>query len=155
MMTVCRRYARDQREAEDMLQESFIRIFAYIGQYRFEGSFEGWIRRIVINAALNILQKHRIRFADADPSGERFAGMVVDADAITKISTDELLNLISHLPDGYRLIFNLHVIEGYDHNEIARLLNISPPTSRSQLSKARALLRTQIENLQKMPEKYV
>jgi RNA polymerase sigma-70 factor (ECF subfamily) len=155
MMTVCRRYARDQKEAEDILQESFIRIFDYIGQYRFEGSFEGWVRRIVVNAALNLLQRRRVKFVDTGPGMESIAAAAtVDAEVITKLSTEELLKLIGHLPDGYRLVFNLYVIEGYDHNEIARMLNISAVTSRTQLLKARHLLRTQIENLQKMPEKY-
>lgn len=153
MMTVCLRYAHDRKEAEDMLQEAFIRIFARIGQYRFEGSLEGWVRRVVVNVALNILQKRKIRFVATEAEME--ANATVDAAAVSKLGTDDLLKLINQLPDGYRLVFNLYVIEGYDHNEIARMLKISPVTSRTQLLKARTLLKTQIENLQKMPEKYV
>lgn len=151
-MTVCRRYACDQKEAEDILQESFIRVFAFIDQYRFEGSFEGWLRRIVVNTALRILQKKKIRFSAISDQDD--TGPSVNATALSKLDTEDLLWLIGSLPDGYRIVFNLYAIEGYDHNEIARLLNISPGTSRSQLSKARNLLRTQIENLQKMSGKY-
>src|ERR1700754_3407056 len=131
MMTVCRRYSRDQKEAEDILQESFIRIFKYIHQYRFEGSFEGWIRRIVVNTALQILQKKKIRFIELNDSLD--AAPVIDAEAITNLETEELLKLISNLPEGYRIVFNLYVLEGYDHNDIAEMLKINAGTSRSQL----------------------
>ena len=126
MLTVCRRYACDQSEAEDILQDAFIKVFTHLDQYRFEGSLEGWIRRIVVHCALKALQKKRIRFPDiaveteALPSG--------DAGALSAMSAAELLKLISALPDGYRIVFNLYVIEGYDHNEIAALLDISPAT---------------------------
>jgi RNA polymerase sigma factor (sigma-70 family) len=151
MMTVCRRYSCDQDEAEDMLQESFIRVFQYIDQYRFEGSLEGWIRRIVVHTALRILQKKKFHFTDID---EDLEVQSMDSDAVSNLGTEELLKLISGLPDGYRIVFNLYVLEGYDHNEIAGMLDISPVTSRSQLSKARKLLKTQIENLQKIPKEY-
>lgn len=152
MMTVCRRYSCDQKEAEDMLQESFIRIFQNIAQFRFEGSLEGWIRRIVVHTALRILQKKKIHFSDMGESVEHAQSM--DSDAVSNLGTEELLKLISSLPDGYRIVFNLYVLEGYDHNEIAGMLKISSATSRSQLLKARKLLKTQIENLHKIPTRY-
>jgi len=152
MMTVCRRYAGDQTEAEDILQEAFIRVFNNIGQYRFEGSLEGWIRRIVIHTALRILQKKKIRFAEINDSMDvEHTGNV---DGIAALGAEELLKLISALPDGYRIVFNLYVLEGYDHNEIASMLDINSATSRSQLSKARKVLQTQIENLTKLPKRY-
>lgn len=151
-MTVCRRYAGDPTEAEDMLQESFIRIFSNIAQYRFDGSLEGWIRRIVINTALRILQKKKLRFSDIDEELDLQQSMTVDA--FTALSAEELLKLISGLPDGYRIVFNLYVLEGYDHNEIATMLDINASTSRSQLAKARKVLQTQIENLAKLPKRY-
>ena len=151
-MTVCLRYACDQAEAEDMLQESFIKIFSHIGQYRFEGPLEGWIRRIVVNTALRILQKKKIEFAAIDEDLDLTQTMNVDA--IASLSAGELLKLISGLPDGYRVVFNLNVLEGYDHNETAQMLEITAATSRSQLLKARKMLQTQIENLQKLPKKY-
>jgi RNA polymerase sigma factor (sigma-70 family) len=152
MMTVCRRYACDQTEAEDMLQESFIRIFSNIGQYRFEGSLEGWIRRIVIHTALRILQKKKIRFLEINEDADIEQSTSVDG--VAALSAEELLKLISALPDGYRIVFNLYVLEGYDHNEIAEMLSINAATSRSQLSKARKVLQTQIENLTKLPKRY-
>jgi RNA polymerase sigma factor (sigma-70 family) len=152
MMTVCRRYACDQTEAEDMLQEAFIKVFTNIGQYRFEGSLEGWIRRIVVHTALRILQKKKVRFVEINEDLE--SAQSVNADALTTLSAEELLKLIGALPDGYRIVFNLYVLEGYDHNEIAAMLEIGAATSRSQLSKARKLLQTQIENLKKLPKRY-
>jgi RNA polymerase sigma factor (sigma-70 family) len=152
MMTVCRRYANDQTEAEDMLQESFIRVFSNIAQYRFEGSLEGWIRRIVIHTALRVLQKKKIRFAEINDDLDVEQSMSVDG--VATLSAEELLKLISALPEGYRIVFNLYVLEGYDHNEIATMLDINAATSRSQLSKARKVLQTQIENLTKLPKRY-
>jgi RNA polymerase sigma-70 factor (ECF subfamily) len=152
MMSVCRRYAKDQKEAEDMLQESFIRVFSHFGQYRSEGSLEGWIRRIVVRTCLRLIQKSKIRFLDIDENRE--TAPFIAAEVLSNLDTEDLLKLISGLPNGYRLIFNLYVLEGYDHNEIAALLNITAGTSRSQLSKARNLLKIQIENLQKLPNKY-
>ena len=151
-MTVCRRYACDQAEAEDMLQEAFIKVFASLGQYRFEGPFEGWIRRITVHTALRILQKKRIWFTDIAKEAETLPS--ADIDVLAALSTGELLNLIAALPDGYRAVFNLYVIEGYDHNEIAGLLEISPATSRSQLLKARRTLRAQIEKTKRLPKNY-
>jgi RNA polymerase sigma factor (sigma-70 family) len=152
MMTVCRRYSCDHKEAEDMLQESFIRIFASIDQYRFEGSLEGWIRRIVIHTAIRMIQRKKVHFADL--AEDLQDTHVVEAEALTNLSAEELLDLISKLPDGYRTVFNLYVIEGYDHKEIAAMLEITPATSRSQLLKARLLLQTRINKLKKIPENY-
>lgn len=135
-----------------MLQESFIRVFGNIGQYRFEGSLEGWVRRIVIHTALRILQKKKIRFAEINEEVDIEQSMSVDG--VAALGAEELLKLISALPDGYRIVFNLYVLEGYDHNEIAAMLEINAATSRSQLSKARKVLQTQIENLTKLPKRY-
>lgn len=151
-MTVCRRYSRDQKEAEDILQESFIKVFKSIGQYRFEGPLEGWIRRIVVHTALRIIQKKKIHFSAIDDHPE--TAQSIDAGALSNLGAAELIKLIGSLPDGYRLVFNLYVLEGYDHGEIAAMLNIDNATSRSQLLKARRLLKTQIENLSKIPKKY-
>ncbi len=152
MMTVCRRYACDQNEAEDMLQDAFIKVFSHLDQYRFEGSLEGWIRRIVVHCALKALQKKRIQFTDIARETETIPS--ADAGALSSMSATELLKLVSALPDGYRVVFNLYVIEGYDHNEIAALLDISPATSRSQLLKARRVLRDQIIESKRLPNHY-
>ena len=153
MMTVCRRYACDYAEAEDMLQEAFIRIFTNLGQYRNEGPFEGWIRRIVVHTAIAVLQKRRIRFADIDRVADALPAP--GPDALGTLTAEEILALIAALPDGYRVVFNLSVLEGYDHNEIGDLLGISPATSRSQLLKARRTLQTQLENSKRLPKRYV
>jgi RNA polymerase sigma-70 factor (ECF subfamily) len=152
MMTVCRRYSHDQKEAEDILQESFIRVFSNIGQYRFEAPLEAWIRRIVVHTALKIIRKKSVHFADLDNHPEETQS--IDSEALTNLGAEELLRQIASLPEGYRLVFNLYVIEGYDHGEIAAMLNIDVVTSRSQLLKARRRLQTQIEKLSKIPGKY-
>jgi RNA polymerase sigma factor (sigma-70 family) len=152
MMAVCRRYASDLTEAEDMLQDAFIRVFTSISQYRFEGSLEGWVRRIVVNSALEVLQKRRIRFTDIDREVETLSAP--DTDAFAALSADELLKLICDLPDGYRVVFNLYVIEGYDHNEIADMVGINPTTSRSQLLKARRALQEKVEYINRVPKTY-
>jgi len=148
MMTICLRYSCDRPEAEDMLQEAFIKIFSHIGQYKFEGSFEGWIKRIVVNCALKMIQKKRIRFSEL--SNQDLIPTQTDSYALSSLTEDELLKLISKLPDGYRIVFNLYVMEEYSHDEIAVLLGIEATTSRSQLVKARKLLQKQILSNQKI-----
>lgn len=146
MMTICLRYASDQMEAEDLLMESFVKIFRYMHQYKFEGSFEGWMRRVVVNTALKHLQKKKIRFEEIKPDK---ATESLEAGAYMHLGEKEILELIKQLPDGYRLVFNLYVIEGYSHEEIAEMLKIQPGTSRSQLVKARKMLQQQIADLHK------
>lgn len=148
MMSVCLRYANDAMEAEDMLQEAFIKVFQYITQFKFEGSFEGWIRRIVVNTAIRQLEKKKLKFKDIDE--EQIHGLQTDPHAYTDLGADDLMKLIHQLPEGYRLVFNLNVIEGYSHEEIATMLHIQPGTSRSQLVKARKMLQQQILQLQKI-----
>lgn len=148
LMTVCLRYAATTPEAEDMLQDSFVRIFTSIHQYRFEGSFEGWLRTITVNTCLRKLQK--IKFHHNDASALESLEDAMQPQALSVLSEKELIKLISSLPDGYRIVFNLSVIEGYSHEEIATLLNIEHVTSRSQLVKARRLLQKKILAHQKI-----
>lgn len=148
LMTICRRYAGDHFEAEDMLQEAFIRIFKFIDQYQSTGSFEGWIKRITVRSCLQILQSKKVRFSELTDNHQEIQTSVPDI--ISDLSADELLKLISHLPVGYRMIFNLYVIEGYSHEEIGQMLKIKTATSRSQLSKARSMLQEKINSLQKI-----
>ncbi len=148
-MTICRRYAGDQHEAEDMLQEAFISIFSHINQFKYAGSFEGWLKRITVNTAIKILQKRKVRVISI--SNVEFEMISPDFNILSDLNTEDLLKLISQLPDGYRMIFNLYVIEGYSHDEIASMLKIKTATSRSQLSKARAILKDKINLLQKIP----
>lgn len=148
MFTVCLRYANDHMEAEDMLQDGFIRVFNNLHQFKFEGSFEGWVRRVVVNCALKHLQKKRIQFTELKES--YFDNATEESYAYSNLGEEELLKLISQLPDGYRIVFNLNIIEGYSHEEIGKMLNIQPSTSRSQLVKARKMLQLQIVQMQKI-----
>jgi RNA polymerase sigma-70 factor (ECF subfamily) len=147
-MTICRRYGGDHTEAEDMLQEAFIRIFKFISQYQGTGSFEGWIKRITVRSCLQILQTRKVRFLELSESHQEIQTSIPDA--ISDLDSDEILKQISYLPVGYRMIFNLYVIEGYSHEEIGQMLKIKTATSRSQLSKARNLLQVKISSLQKI-----
>jgi len=142
LMTICLRYSCDRPEAEDMLQDAFVKIFSHIRQYKFEGSFEGWMRRIVVNCALKTIQKKKTRFLEI--ANHDTASSHADSSPISNLSEDELIKMISSLPDGYRIVFNLYVMEGYSHDEIAEMLGIQAATSRSQLVKARKLLQKQI-----------
>lgn len=142
LMTICLRYAASVSDAEDMLQEAFVRIFSSIHQYKFKGFFEGWLRTITVNTCLRKLEK--VKFHHDDAAVLESVEDTMQPHAISSLSEKELIRLISSLPDGYRIVFNLSVIEGYSHEEIAKLLKIEPVTSRSQLMKARKLLQKKI-----------
>jgi RNA polymerase sigma factor (sigma-70 family) len=148
MYAVCLRYARSSSDAADMLQEGFVKVFTKLDQFQFQGSFEGWVRRIMINTALRTYQRQRF---DQETSGyETLPDMPVEADAISALSEAELLKVIAKLPDGYRVVFNMVAIEGFSHAEAAELLGIQESTSRSQLTKARRWLSDQVLLLQKV-----
>jgi RNA polymerase sigma factor (sigma-70 family) len=149
LMTICRRYAGNRHEAEDMLQEAFISIFNHINQFKSVGSFEGWLKRITVNAAIKILQRRKIEVTGITSDHHELTSP--DFNVLSDLSAEDLLKLISQLPGGYRVIFNLYAIEGYSHDEIASMLKIKAATSRSQLSKARAILKDKINFLQKIP----
>ena len=138
MLVLCMRYASDYMEAEDILQTGFVKIFRYINQFKFEGSFEGWVRRVMVNTALKHCKRKRIHFEELIPDGA--GAPTVEPYVYSRVSEADLLLLIRALPEGYRIVFNLHVIEGYSHEEIAALLGIRDSTSRSQLVKARRML---------------
>jgi RNA polymerase sigma factor (sigma-70 family) len=145
MYAVCLRYARTAADAADILQEGFVKVFTKLDQYHFQGSFEGWVRRIMVNTALRTYQRQRF---DLEQSGyEQMPDKPIEPDAVAKLSAAELRNLIEQLPEGYRLVFNLVAIEGYSHAEVADMLNIQESTSRSQLTKARRWLCEQLERL--------
>ena len=150
MLGVCNRYARNAADAEDILQDAFIKVFDKMGQFKFEGSFEGWIRKIVVNTAL---KKYTVSRYDKEIIGYEVRDRdeeALEPAAYNHLTEKDLMELINNLPDGYRLIFNLYVIEGYQHDEIAAMLNIQPGTSRSQLVKARSMLQKQLIDLQKV-----
>jgi RNA polymerase sigma factor (sigma-70 family) len=142
MMGLCLRYAKDQQQAQDILQLGFIKIFDYIHQYKGTGNFEGWMKRVFVSIATRELSKRKISFDELDTT-ETAAAFETPA-VLSKISEDEIHQLIRKLPDGYRVVFNLFVIEGYTHEEIARMLSIQQSTSRTQLLKARKMLQALI-----------
>ncbi|MEQ1744268.1 MAG: RNA polymerase sigma factor [Saprospiraceae bacterium] len=145
MYAVCLRYARSSSDAADILQEGFVKVFTKLDQFQFQGSFEGWVRRIMINTALRTYQRQRFEY---ETSGyEHLPEAPVEPDALASLSEAELLRLISRLPDGYRMVFNMVAIEGYSHAEVADMLGIQESTSRSQLTKARRWLCEQLETL--------
>jgi RNA polymerase sigma factor (sigma-70 family) len=138
MLGVCYRYAHTREEAEDFLQEAFITVFRKLGQFRNEGSLEGWIRRIVINTSLNgIKARYPVTEPLEDLSPESFTDQVV---APQTGSEQDLISIVRTLPDGYRTVFNLYAVEGYSHEEIGKLLGIKATSSRSQYARARELL---------------
>lgn len=139
MLGVCYRYTKSLHDAEDVLQEGFVRVFNFLHQYKADGDLGAWIRRIMVNTALNYLKKHRRYQQD----------LSFDATDLTAVTTDnpemhmnckDLAELIRQLPTGYQTIFNLHAVEGYNHTEIGQMLGISDNTSRSQYMRARQLL---------------
>jgi len=147
MYAVCLRYAHTQADAADILQEGFVKVFTKLGQFQFQGSFEGWVRRIMIHTALRMYQRQRF---EMEQSGyEHLPESPVEPEALSLLSEGELLKLINGLPGGYRAVFNLVAIEGYSHAEAAELLEIQQSTSRSQLTKARRWLAEQLRLLQK------
>jgi RNA polymerase sigma factor (sigma-70 family) len=144
LYAVCLQYSGNDDEAKDILQEGFIKIFEKLDSYKFEGSFEGWMRRITVNTALekfrsrNNLYKvediDQISDTESEPDTEDYSGL----------EANDLLEIIRELPPKYRMVFNLYAIEGYSHKEISKLVNISEGTSKSNLSRARLILQRRV-----------
>jgi RNA polymerase sigma factor (sigma-70 family) len=146
MLAVCLRYATDKMEAEDMLQNGFIRVFNKINDYRGDGSFEGWMRRIMVHSSIEYYRKHhKMVKVDIEESGYEQS---VNAAAASSLEAKDLLKMIQELPAGYRMVFNLYAVEGYSHREIAEIVGITEGASKSQLSRARGLLKQRIETLE-------
>jgi len=144
LFSVCLKYSRNQADAEDNLQDGFLLIFNKIGQYQFKGSFEGWAKRVMVN---NVLQKYRTETV-LELVSENVADdteLDLDDDSITM---DYLVRIIQELPDRYRMVFNLYVMDGYSHKEIAEMLGITDGTSKSNLARARMILKEKIETQQ-------
>ncbi len=142
MMTVCLRYAASRADAEDLLQEGFIKVFAMLKQFAGTGSLEGWIRSIIIHMAIR-KWKQRTKMP-ADDIEEHFELHDQSISIIDQLSADELMKMIAVLPDGYRMVFNMYAVDGYSHAEIATATGIKESTSRSQLVKARLMLQKMI-----------
>jgi RNA polymerase sigma-70 factor, ECF subfamily len=155
MYTVCLRYANDRDEAKDLLQEGFIKVFDCLHQYKFEGSFEGWMKRVVVNNALQKIRSrsplHAIIPIENVPETEA----VGEKDILSHLGTKELLQLVQELPTIYRMVFNLYVFEGMKHKEISKLLEISAGTSKSNLHDARIILQKKLKESLHLPNKLV
>lgn len=143
MYGVCLRYAKDATEAEDNLQEGFIKVFNNLKTFRNEGSLEGWIRRIMINVSLEKLRKQQLLYPVEDVAV--FDTVNYSDDVIAKISAEDLLKLVQELPPRYRLVFNLYAIEGLSHQEIAEEMSITQGTSKSNLARARDILKRKVQ----------
>lgn len=146
MFRLCLRYAGDHAEAEDLLQDGFIKVFNDLHQFSFKGALGGWVRKVILNVALqHVRKKHRMfQVTETDVVVNQISA---DDNIISDLHAETLTKLIQKLPPGYRAVFNLYAIEGYSHLEIADMLGIEEGTSKSQLSKAKATLRVMIENV--------
>lgn len=147
MLGVCMRYATDRMEAEDMLQNGFIRVFQKMQDYRGEGSFEGWVRRIMIHSSIEYYRKHHkmMQVVDIDEAGHEPS---VNPIASANLDAKVLMGMIQQLAPGYRMVFNLYALEGYSHKEIAEIVGITEGASKSQLSRARTILKEQIAKME-------
>jgi len=145
MFAVCLRYAANRAEAEDLLQDGFVKIFTKIDQFKFNGSFEGWARRIMVNSAIESCRKTNMVLA-VDEIREYDTQLSAD-DALSRLSYSELLQMVQSLSPQYRAVFNLYAIEGYSHQEIGQMLNISESSSKSNLLRARSVLKEKVEAL--------
>lgn len=144
MLGICYRYTRSLKDAEDVLQEGFIKVFHHLSQFKQQGELGAWIRRIMVNTALNFLKRNR-KYQEEMFFTEEYLHPVTNDDPAVRLQAKELADLVRQLPHGYQVIFNLHAIEGYTHVEIGEMLGISDGTSRSQYARARNLLITWIE----------
>lgn len=147
MFVVCLRYSKSREEAEEVLQEGFLKVFKYLHQFRNDGSLEGWIRKIMVNCALQKL-KRRSQLTPVLNLDSYKENIIMEESVESGVSSKELLNLVMSLPPAYKAVFNLYVFDGYKHREIAEILGISEGTSKSNLSDARTYLQKQLTRKQ-------
>jgi len=146
MLGVCLRYAKSTEQAEDVLQDGFVKVFTKLSNYSGNGSLEGWIRRIIVNTALDEIRRN-VKFKDNVNVDDVDYKLELNSHIVEGLAADDLMKIVNDLPDGYRVVFNMFAIEGYSHKEIAVQLNISENTSKSQYSRARAYLKVKLEEL--------
>lgn len=146
MMGVCLRYTKNQDEANDILQEGFIKVFSKLKDFTFSGSFEGWIRRIIVNTALDHIRKNA-KFVDDIQLDVVDYQVGSDETILESLMAEDLMQLIQTMPTGYKVVFNMYAIEGYSHQEIATALGVSESTSKTQYLRAKNYLKTKIELL--------
>ena len=143
MLSVCRQYIKDIHQAEDIMITAFMKVFTNLKNFKLEGSFEGWIRRIMINECISFIRvQKKVKFLEDENFTEENANNIE-----SQFSVDDIQFLIDNLPEGYKMVFNLYCIEGYKHQEIATMLGINEGTSKSQLSHARKLLQANVTKL--------
>ena len=142
MFAVCLRYAGNSEEAEDILQEGFIKIFKKLDSFRSEGSFEGWVRRIFVNTAIEHFRRKRYLMPVTEKEENTIEGKYISV--LDELAEKDILALVQELSPGYRTVFNMYVVEGYTHKEIADMLGISEGTSKSQLSRAKVILQDMV-----------
>lgn len=152
MLSICIRYTSNREDARDVLQEGFVKVFEKVEQYDFKHSFRAWMKRVMVNTAIDRYRKDAKMPMHEDES--ILTNESVEADAISALSEQEILKCIQRLPDGYRTVFSMYVIEGFNHKEIGEKLGIAEGTSKSQLAKAKALLKRKIEALSAVQDKY-
>lgn len=142
MLGVCLRYSKDHPEAEDILQEGFIKVFTKINSFRGDGSLEGWIRRIMVNTAITFIkQRKNLGFTEIDNMEVTDNETPDELPETSVVSQEDLISIVQSLPEGYRMVLNLYVFENHSHKEISALLDISENTSKTQLHKARRFIR--------------
>jgi len=146
LLVICLRYMKEVPRAQDTLQDAFVKIYKHLPDYKFEGVFEGWVKRITVNTCLDQLRKDKKTLSDVSIDDVSFK-LARHDHSIEKLMADDLLKLVQSLPDGYRTVFNLFAIEGYSHQEIATQLNISESTSKTQYVRARAYLKDRLEKI--------
>ncbi len=145
MFSICLRYASDFHSAEDILQDGFVKAFKNLKKFRFEGSFEGWLRRIIVNTAIEHYRKNVSMYPILDVGNTERE--IVNDRTVEHLEAEMIMKMVNQLSPGYRTVFNLYVVEGYPHKEIAKMLNISEGTSKSQLARARYLLQGMVKEL--------
>lgn len=148
MLAICVRYIRERSEAESVMVSGFMRIFDKLNMYEGKGSFEGWMCKIMVNESLGYLRKHKSMYLEVDIEQAERTPNYEKLDE--SLHAGDIMKLINALPVGYRTVFNLYAIEGYSHKEIGEMLDISENTSKSQLSRARAMLQKQLLELEEM-----
>ena len=144
MYGVCLRYAKSKDEANDMFQDGFVRLYKNLTNYRFEGAFEGWARRIFVTSCLDYLKKRKLNFSDIDQEYNVYSNEVT---AVSKLQNEDLLRVLEELPEKLKIVVNLALVEEYSHKEIGEMLGITESNSKSKLHKARKLLKTRLLEL--------
>lgn len=144
MMAVCHRYSNNQEESEDILQEAFVKVYSKLKDFSHTGSLEGWIRRIMVNTALDHIRKNTKFLNDVQIETVDYH-LGESESVLSKMMAEDLLKIISNMPEGYKIVFNMFAIEGYSHQEIATTLGITESTSKSQYMRAKAYLRSKLE----------